>query len=332
MTHDIVLFEGDGIGPEITKSVTEIIKATGVEINYHPYTIGVRALEKDGVLIPQESLDAIKKYKVALKGPLTTPIGKGFKSVNVQLRLAFNLYSNVRPASSFANISRYQGVDLVTIRENTEDLYIGEEHPIEDGVEAIKRITKKASERIIRYAFEYARANGRHLVTCIHKANILKQSDGLFLSLFNSIKEEYPDIEANDKIIDNMCMQLVMYPEKYDVLIAPNLYGDIISDLIAGLTGGLGLVPAANIGDGVAIFEAVHGSAPDIAGKNIANPIAMLLSSCMMLDYLGEQTAANKIRNSVKKVLNEKIGLTPDLGGNGSTTSITEAIINNLDA
>lgn len=330
MTHDIVLLEGDGIGPEISKAVTKIIDATGVKINYHRYIVGIQALEKYGVLIPDNVFEAIKQYKVALKGPLTTPIGTGFKSINVQLRLAFDLYSNVRPATSYANISKYENVDIVTVRENTEDLYIGEEHEIDDGFEAIKRITKEKSERIIRYAFEYAKKNNRKQVTCIHKANILKKTDGLFLSIFNQIKEEYPEISANDKIIDNMCMQLVMYPEKYDILVAPNLYGDIISDLIAGLTGGLGLTPAANIGKDVAIFEAVHGSAPDIAGQNKANPIAMLLSSCMMLDYLNENEAANKIRNAIKTVLNNRINLTPDLNGTGTTESITEAIIKNL--
>lgn len=330
MTHDIVLLEGDGIGPEISKAVTKIIDATGVKINYHRYIVGIQALEKYGVLIPDDVFEAIKQYKVALKGPLTTPIGTGFKSINVQLRLAFDLYSNVRPATSYANISKYENVDIVTVRENTEDLYIGEEHEIDDGFEAIKRITKEKSERIIRYAFEYAKKNNRKQVTCIHKANILKKTDGLFLSIFNQIKEEYPEISANDKIIDNMCMQLVMYPEKYDVLVAPNLYGDIISDLIAGLTGGLGLTPAANIGKDVAIFEAVHGSAPDIAGQNKANPIAMLLSSCMMLDYLNENEAANTIRNAIKTVLNNRINLTPDLNGTGTTESITEAIIKNL--
>lgn len=328
--HDIVLFEGDGIGPEITEQVTRIIKAAGVDINYHKYTIGVKALEKDEVLIPQDAIDAIRKYKVALKGPLTTPIGTGFKSVNVQLRLAFDLYSNVRPAISYEGISKYENVDIVTIRENTEDLYIGEEHEINDGFEAIKRITRKGSERIIRYAFEYALNNNRKKVTCIHKANILKKSDGLFLNMFREIAKDYPSIAFDDKIIDNMCMQLVMYPNKYDVLVAPNLYGDIISDLISGLTGGLGLTPAANIGKDAAIFEAVHGSAPDIAGQNKANPIAMLLSSCMMLDHLNEKDAANRIRRAVKKVLDNKESLTPDLGGNGTTVTIADKIIENL--
>ena len=331
MTHDVVLFEGDGIGPEITDAVIKILKAAGVDIHFHRYTIGIKALEKEGTLIPEEAKQAIAKYKVALKGPLTTPIGTGFKSVNVQLRTAFDLYANVRPAISYHGISRYENVDIVTIRENTEDLYIGEEHEIADGFEAIKKITNTGSTRIIRYAFEYAKKNHRKKVTCVHKANILKQTDGLFLKLFNEIANDYPEIEADNKIIDNMCMQLVMYPEKYDVLVAPNLYGDIISDLISGLTGGLGLTPAANIGKDVAIFEAVHGSAPDIAGKGIANPIALLLSTCMMLRHLGEISVAEKIERAVNDTLNHhKDELTPDLQGNGSTDSLTKAIIGNL--
>lgn len=327
---DVVLFEGDGIGPEITKAVVEILDAAGAKINWHPYMIGQTAYEKTGELIPAESLEAIKKYHVALKGPVTTPIGKGFKSVNVQLRLAFDLYINLRPASSYKGLSKFQNVDIVTFRENTEDLYIGEEHEIDGGFEAIKRITEKGSERIIRYAFEYAKNNGRKKVTAIHKSNILKNSDGLFIKVFDKVAAEYPTIEADKKIVDNMCMQLVMYPEKYDVLVAPNLYGDIISDLIAGLVGGLGLVPGANLGKDVAIFEAVHGSAPDIAGKGIADPIAMLMSACMMLDHINQADVANKIRASIRKVLENKIDVTPDLGGTGTTDSITKAIINNL--
>lgn len=327
---DIVLFEGDGIGPEITKAVTKIVEASGAQVKWHPYLIGQNAYDQTGELIPAESLEAIKKYKVALKGPVTTPVGKGFKSVNVQLRLAFDLYVNLRPAYSFEGLSKFQNVDIVTVRENTEDLYIGEEHPIEGGYEAIKRITEAGSERIIRYAFDYAVANGRKKVTCVHKSNILKNSDGLFLKIFNKIAEEYPSVEADSKIVDNMCMQLVMYPEKYDMLVAPNLYGDIISDLISGLIGGLGLTAGANLGKDAAIFEAVHGSAPDIAGKGIADPIAMLMSACMMLDHIGQGECATKIRNSIKKVLEQKIGLTPDLGGTGTTDTITEAIIANL--
>ena len=327
---DIVLLPGDGIGPEIVEATTKILDAAGANLNYHRYDIGATSYDKCCELIPSETLEAIRKYKVALKGPVTTPIGKGFRSVNVNLRLAFNLYINLRPASSIAGISKYKNVDIVTVRENTEDLYIGEEHPIDGGYEAIKRITTKASERIIRYAFEYAKNNNRHKVTCIHKANILKNSDGLFLSLFNQIAKEYPNIEADDKIIDNMCMQLVMYPEKYDVLVAPNLYGDIISDLIAGLVGGLGLVPGANLGDDVAIFEAVHGSAPDIAGLGIANPIALLEASCMMLEHIGKKDIADRINKAILKTLTSGEALTKDLGGNATTKELTEAIINNL--
>ena len=327
---DVVLFEGDGIGPEITKAVCEILASAGAKINWHPYMIGQTAYDKTGELIPDESIKAIEKYKVALKGPVTTPLGKGFKSVNVQLRVKFDLYTNLRPASSYKGLSKFPNVDIITVRENTEDLYIGEEHPIEGGFEAIKRITVKGSERIIRYAFEYAKEHGRKKVTCIHKSNILKNSDGLFVKVFDEVSKEYPEIEADKKIVDNMCMQLVMYPEKYDMLVAPNLYGDIISDLIAGLVGGLGLVPGANIGKDVAIFEAVHGSAPDIAGRGVADPIAMLMSACMMLDHINQGDVADKIRASIRKVLENKIGLTPDLGGEGTTKTITEAIINNL--
>ena len=246
--NDIVLLKGDGIGPEITNEVVKILDAAGANLNYHEFDIGQTAYDKYKELIPSDTMDAIKKYKVALKGPVTTPVGKGFRSVNVSLRLAFDLYVNFRPAKSIEGISKYQNVDIVTIRENTEDLYIGEEKEIDGGFEAIKRITKASSERIIRYAFEYAKNSGRKKITCIHKANILKKTDELFLSLFNEIAKNYPSIEADNKIIDNMCMQLVMYPENYDMLVAPNLYGDIISDLIAGLVGGLGLVCGANIG------------------------------------------------------------------------------------
>lgn len=327
---DIVVLKGNGIGPEIMDAVLKIFDAAGVKLNYHYYDVGIDAYNKCGKLIPDEALEAIKKYKVALKGPITTPIGKGFKSLNVTLRLYFDLYINLRPAHSIKNISKYQNVDIVTVRENTEDLYIGEEHEINGGFEAIKRITTKASDRIIRYAFEYAKNNNRKKVTCVHKANILKQSDGLFLNLFREIAKEYPEIEADDKIIDNMCMQLVMYPEKYDVLVCPNLYGDILSDLIAGLVGGLGLVPGANLGKDCAIFEAVHGSAPDIAGLNIANPSALLEASILMLEYIGMQDKAILIRNSLNKTIIEGKVLTKDLGGTSSTTDFADEIIKNL--
>ena len=327
---DIVLLKGDGIGPEITDAVVRILDAAGAKLNYKEFDIGQTSFDKCGELIPKETLDAIKNCKVALKGPVTTPIGKGFRSVNVSLRLAFDLYVNLRPAKSIEGISKYPNVDIVTVRENTEDLYIGEEKEIDGGFEAIKRITTKSTDRIIRYAFEYAKKFGRKKVTCIHKANILKKSDGLFLSLFNDIAKEFSDIEADNKIVDNMCMQLVMYPEKYDMLVAPNLYGDIISDLIAGLVGGLGLVSGANIGKEVAIFEAVHGSAPDIAGKGIANPIALLNASCMMLDHIGQVDISKKINAAVDKVLKSKKVLTTDLGGSASTEEFTNEIIKSL--
>ena len=328
--NDIVLLKGDGIGPEITSAVVKILDAAGANLNYKEFDIGQTAFDKVGELIPKETMEAIKECKVALKGPVTTPIGKGFKSVNVSLRLAFDLYVNLRPAKSIEGISKYNNVDIVTIRENTEDLYIGEEKDIDGGFEAIKRITTKSSERIIRYAFEYAKKFGRKKVTCIHKANILKKTDGLFLSLFNDIAKEYSGIEADNKIIDNMCMQLVMYPEKYDMLVAPNLYGDIISDLIAGLVGGLGLVSGANIGSDVAIFEAVHGSAPDIAGKGIANPLALLNAACMMLDHIGKKDVSEKILVAVDKVLKAKTILTQDLGGSATSEEFTNEIVKNL--
>ena len=328
--NDIVLLKGDGIGPEITSTVVKILDAAGANLNYKEFDIGQTAFDKVGELIPKETMEAIKECKVALKGPVTTPIGKGFKSVNVSLRLAFDLYVNLRPAKSIEGISKYNNVDIVTIRENTEDLYIGEEKDIDGGFEAIKRITTKSSERIIRYAFEYAKKFGRKKVTCIHKANILKKTDGLFLSLFNDIAKEYSGIEADNKIIDNMCMQLVMYPEKYDMLVAPNLYGDIISDLIAGLVGGLGLVSGANIGSDVAIFEAVHGSAPDIAGKGIANPLALLNAACMMLDHIGKKDVSEKILVAVDKVLKAKAILTQDLGGSATSEEFTNEIVKNL--
>lgn len=327
---DIVLLQGDGIGPEIVEAVCKVLDAAGADLCYHKYDIGQTSYDKCGILVPEETLEAIKKYKVALKGPVTTPIGKGFRSVNVNLRLAFDLYVNLRPAYSFENISKYKNVDIVTVRENTEDLYIGEEREITDGFEAIKRITIPKTDRIIRYAFEYAKNNNRRKVTCIHKANILKKTDGLFLERFKEIANEYPNISIDDKIIDNMCMQLVMYPQNYDVLVSPNLYGDIVSDLIAGLIGGLGLVPGANIGKDVAIFEAVHGSAPDIAGKGIANPIALLQAACMMLDYIEKKEVSKKITNAILKTLKDGKALTKDLGGNSTTIELTEAIISNL--
>ncbi|HAL18124.1 MAG TPA: NAD-dependent isocitrate dehydrogenase [Spirochaetaceae bacterium] len=327
---DVVILKGDGIGPEIMESVIRIMDAAGAGLSYHEYDIGQTSLDKCGTLVADETLDAIRKYKVALKGPVTTPIGKGFRSVNVSLRLAFDLYANVRPAVSIPGVSRFSNVDVVTVRENTEDLYIGEEREITDGFEAVKRITKASSERIIRYAFDYAVRCGRKKVTCIHKANILKKTDGLFLSLFKSIATEYPNVESDDKIVDNMCMQLVMHPEKYDVLVAPNLYGDIISDLIAGLVGGLGLVAGANIGKDAAIFEAVHGSAPDIAGMGVANPLALLNAARMMLDRMELEPVSARIRKAVSAALERKRALTRDLGGKATSMEFTDEIISLL--
>lgn len=328
----ITLFEGDGIGPEITKEVVRVIHALELPLEFEPYAIGKTSFEQTGELIPQEAINSIHRNKVALKAPVTTPIGHGFRSVNVGLRLAFDLFANIRPARSIPNvITRYDNIDLVVFRENTEDLYIGLEEQIdEDTVHAIKKITRKASTRIIRAAFEYAKENNRHLVTCVHKANILKKSDGLFLQIFNEIKQEYPDIQANDLIVDNTCMQLVMRPEQFDVLVMPNLYGDILSDLTSGLIGGLGLLPSVNKNEEYAIFEAVHGSAPDIAGKNIANPTALLLSACMMLDHLHYHQQANQIRNALMDVYANTDIRTPDLGGTATTTEFTDAIIARL--
>ncbi|MCI6989607.1 MAG: isocitrate/isopropylmalate dehydrogenase family protein [Campylobacter sp.] len=327
---DIVLLPGDGIGKEITASVVEILDKAGANIKWHEFEVGQGAYDKCGELIPNDVIEAIKQYKIALKGPVTTPIGKGFRSVNVTLRSMFDLYANVRPAKSIPFISKFQDVDIVTVRENTEGLYIGEEREINGGFEAIKRITRKNSERIIRYAFEYAKNHGRKKVTCVHKANILKQTDGLFLSIFRDIAKEYPSITSDDKIIDNMCMQLVMYPSSYDVIVTANLYGDILSDLIAGLVGGLGLVAGANIGTNAGIYEAVHGSAPDIAGKGIANPSALLEGACMMLDDIDKKDIATKIRKAVAKTLDERVSLTGDLGGKATTAEFTKAVIANL--
>ena len=327
---DVVLLKGDGIGPEIVAATIKIIRASGADVIFHEYDVGQTAYEKTGELIPQETIAAIDRYKTVIKGPVTTPIGKGFRSVNVTLRLKYDLFANVRPAKSIEGVSPYKNVDIVTVRENTEDLYIGEEREIDGGFEAIKRITRFASERIIRYAFDYAIKNGRKKVTCVHKANILKRSDGLFLDIFKGVAAEYPQLEADDKIVDNMCMQLVTNPEKYDVLVAPNLYGDIISDLIAGLVGGLGLVSGANLGNDVAIFEAVHGSAPDIAGKGMANPTALINAAVTALYHVGEEKAAKKIRAALDKTLREKTALTKDLGGNSSTEEFTQAIIKNI--
>ncbi len=328
--YRITLFEGDGIGPEITSQLKKVFEKLGLKIEYDEFLIGQRAYEKYGVLIPEEAIQSIKRNKIAIKAPVTTPIINGFKSVNVQLRLIFDLYVNLRPAKSINGVaSKYENIDIITFRENTEDLYVGDEYEIEDGFVAKKIITKRASERIIRFAFEYAKNHHRKKITCIHKANILKKTDGLFLDTFNRIKNEYPEIEADNKIIDNASMQLVTNPNQFDCIIAPNLYGDILTDLIAGLIGGLGFAPAANIGEGVAIFEAVHGSAPDIAKKGIANPTALLLSGALMLDYVGEVEKAIQLREAIAKTLFEGFK-TADAGGDLSTEDYVQKIIGHL--
>lgn len=328
----ITVFKGDGIGPEITDAVLTILQAAKAPLAYEIFQVGIPLYESCGELISEEAFASFEKNKVLLKSPITTPIGSGFRSINVLLRKKYDLYANVRPAKSNpAIITPFADVDIVTFRENTEDLYVGVEEQIDaDTVHATKIITRKASERIIRAAFAYARANHRKRVTCVHKANILKMSDGLFLSCFNKIAKEYPDIVSDDRIVDNMCMQLVQYPQAYDVLVMPNLYGDILSDLTSGLIGGLGLMPSANLGSEYAMFEAVHGSAPDIADKGIANPTAFLWSACMMLDHLNEQAVANNIRQAVDQVLFHKEWLTPDLGGHATTKQFTQAIIDML--
>jgi isocitrate dehydrogenase (NAD+) len=332
MPHTITLIPGDGIGPEVSSAVVRIIEATGVDIKWETHYAGAQALEKFGSTLPDDLLESIKRNKVALKGPITTPVGKGFTSVNVGLRKALDLYANVRPVRALPNVrARYPELDLVIVRENTESLYAGLEHIVVPGVvESLKIITEKASTRIARYAFEYARREGRKKVTCAHKANIMKLSDGLFLDCFRKIGAEYPEIEAEDKIVDNACMQLVMRPEQFDVMLLENLYGDIVSDLCAGLVGGLGLVPGANIGELGAVFEAVHGSAPDIAGQGIANPTALLQSSILMLRHLGERDAAERIEKAMLKVYTDGQVRTRDVGGTSRTDEFAQAVIQSM--
>lgn len=334
MKHTITLIPGDGIGPEIIAATVRVIEATGVDIEWQTHILGAQAQEKYGTTLPESTIDSIKQNKVALKGPQMTPIGKGFTSVNVGLRKNLDLYANVRPIKALPNIPcRYPELDLVVVRENTEDLYAGLEHVVVPGVvESIKIITEKASTRIAQYAFEYAVANGRKKVTAVHKANIMKLSDGLFLECFYNVAKSFPDIEADDKIIDNCCMQLVMRPEQFDILVLENLYGDIVSDLCAGLIGGLGLAPGANIGEQGAVFEAVHGSAPDIAGQGIANPTAILMSGLLMLRHLGEHEAADKAEKAMLAVFAEGKVLTRDLGGSAKTDEFANAIIDKLKA
>jgi len=331
--HRITLIPGDGIGPEVAAAVVRIIDASGVEIEWEEHIAGQAALDKFGVTLPDELLESIKRNKVGLKGPITTPVGKGFTSVNVGLRKALDLYANLRPIRALPNIPcRNPELNIVVVRENTESLYSGLEHEVIPGVvESLKIITEKASTRIARFACDYARQEKRRKITCTHKANIMKMSDGLFLRSFHKVADSYPDIETADMIIDNAAMQLVMRPEQFDVLLCENLYGDIVSDLCAGLIGGLGLVPGANIGEKGAVFEAVHGSAPDIAGKGIANPTALLQSAILMLRHIEERAAADKIERAMLKVFEEGTVRTRDVGGTAGTNEFADAIISRIE-
>ncbi len=334
MAHRVTLVPGDGIGPEVSAAVVRIVEASGVAIDWEEHHAGVTAVEQSGSTLPQALLDSIVANRVALKGPVTTPVGQGFTSVNVGLRKALDLYANLRPVTNLPGVpSRFTGVDLVIVRENTEDLYSGMENEIVPGVVAgLKIITATASERIARFAFAHAVANGRRKVTAIHKANIMKQADGLFLRSARAVAQEFPAVEYDEKIVDNACMQLVIRPEQFDVLLLPNLYGDIVSDVGAGLVGGLGVVPGANIGERAAVFEAVHGSAPDIAGQNVANPTALLLSALMLLRHVDERAAADAIFGALTRVLAAGTSLTRDLGGTTSTTGFADAVIAALEA
>lgn len=334
MKHTITLVPGDGIGPEVTAAVVLILERAGLDVAWEPHVAGVAALERHGATLPAELLDSIRRNKVALKGPLTTPVGGGFTSVNVGLRKALELFANLRPVWNIPSVaSRYENVDLVIVRENTEDLYAGIEHEVVPGVvESLKIITAVSSTRIARFAFDYARRNGRTRVTAVHKANIMKMSDGLFLESVRKVAADYPDITCDDRIVDALCMHLVMNPTQFDVLLLPNLYGDIVSDLCAGLVGGLGVVPAANLGIEIGVFEAVHGSAPDLAGRNVANPTALLLSAVLMLRHIGEGAIADRITKALGEVLGERRIRTRDLGGTASTTEYADAIARRLDS
>lgn len=327
----ITLINGDGIGPEISESVVQIIKASGLEIDWEIQTAGADVIEKEGTPLPQRVLESVKRNKIALKAPVTTPIGKGFRSVNVQLRKSLDLFANLRPCKNLPGVeTRFDNVDLVVVRENTEDLYAGVEEQIDENTaHSIKIITRKASERICKFAFDYAVANGRHEVCVVTKANIMKLSDGLFLDSYRSVAKDYPQIKTREILVDNLCMQLVQDPSRFDVLVLPNLYGDIVSDLTAGLIGGLGVAQGANIGEDCAVFEPVHGSAPDIKGQNKANPTALLLSAIEMLKYIKEFEYAEKIEKALFKTLSEGYK-TSDIGGTLTTTEFTQKIIENL--
>ena len=336
MPTPVTLISGDGIGPSISSATVRLLEAAGADISWDAQYAGMAGVARYGDPIPDQTLDSIKRTRVALKGPLETPIGEGFRSINVSLRKTFELYANVRPAHTIRPGGRYENVDIVLIRENTEGLYIGNEHYIKIGsdpraaAESIALITRAGSERIIRYAFDYAEKQGRKKVTLVHKANILKNSQGLFLDVGRMVAREYSKIEFEEVIVDAMAMNLVLKPERYDVIVTTNLFGDILSDLISGLVGGLGLAPGANIGLGGAIFEAVHGTAPDIAGKGVANPGALMLAACMMLDYLCDEPRAQRIRAAIEDTIREGKTVTRDLGGTATTDQFTDAIIARL--
>ncbi len=329
MAYKITLIPGDGIGPEVTQAAVHILDATGIKFEWESFAAGAEAFEKYKEYIPKELTESIERTRVGLKGPVTTPIGGGFSSINVELRKKFELFANFRPITNLPHIpTRYPNVDLIIFRENTEGLYSGIEHEVIPGVvESLKIITEKASTRISRFAFEYARKNHRKKIHSVHKANIMKMSDGLFLRCSRTVSKEYPEITYGEHIVDNTCMQLVMNPYQYDILLMENLYGDIVSDLCAGLVGGLGLVPGANFGHECAIFEAVHGSAPDIAGKNMANPTAVLRSSLLMLRHLGEHDAAQRIQDALDYVFRDRTKLTRDVGGTAGTSEFADSVI-----
>src|SRR5215475_10940828 len=333
MQHVITLIPGDGIGPEVTKPTLKIIQAAGVKVKWETHLAGAEALKKYGTTIPKQLMDSFEKNRVALKGPVTTPVGEGFASVNVELRQSFDLYANLRPIKNLPGVrARYQSIDLIVVRENTEGLYSGIEHEVIPGVvESLKIITEKASTRISRFAFEYARKFGRKKIHAIHKANIMKMSDGLFIRCSRTVARNYPEITYGEHIVDNTCMQLVLNPYQYDVLLLENLYGDIVSDLCSAFVGGLGLVAGANFGTDCAIFEAVHGSAPDIAGKNMANPTAVLRSAVLMLHHLNEHAAAEHINAALAQVYTERKHVTRDVGGTASTSEFADAVIEALE-
>ncbi|MGV6852456.1 MAG: isocitrate dehydrogenase [bacterium] len=334
MSKKIAVIRGDGIGPEIMDATLRVLEQFKLGLEYSFVKAGLSAYDETGELLPQQTLETIAECDATLKGPLTTPVGHGFSSINVQLRKHFDLYANVRPAISYPGTkSRYKDIDMVTIRENTEGTYGPEgQRLLDDGerAENMSIVTRKGSERVVRYAFELAVREGRRKVTAVHKANILKSTSGLFLRVAREVASDYPDIEFNEMIVDNTCMQLVMNPHQFDVLVTTNLFGDIISDLCAGLVGGLGMAPGANIGEQAAIFEAVHGSAPDIAGQNIANPTALLLAASLMLGQLGYEAEAERVRGAIRRTLHDRVGLTNDLGGTGTTESFTDAVIERL--